>query len=128
MRAWAADYHRDRTADQDVPIEIWVEATGMVPQVARVAHTSGADVYSCGGFDSLTAKYEAAQRAIDRAIPTVVLHVGDHDAAGLVIFASVAEDVSQMVADLGEPGIIDFHRIAVTEEQIDRYSLPGVPP
>jgi hypothetical protein len=42
--------------------ELWCEAAGMAPQLARVAHPYGITVYSSGGFDSLTVKYEAAQR------------------------------------------------------------------
>ena len=38
------------------------------------------------------------------------------------------DSLAPMVADLGAPGIVSFHRVAVTEEQIDRYSLPGAPP
>ena len=61
VRAVAGSYGRDRSTDPEIAIEIWVEASGMVPQIARVAHPHGADVYSCGGFDSLTARRRSAR-------------------------------------------------------------------
>lgn len=63
---WAGQYRRDRQAGQPVAVEAWVEAAGMVPQVARVAQRYGAAVYSSGGFDSTTAKHDAAQRVAGR--------------------------------------------------------------
>ena len=59
---------------------------------------------------------------------TAMLHVGDFDASGLAVFDSAAEDVAQMVADLGKPDIIEFHRVAITEEQIEHYALPAAAP
>ena len=36
--------------------------------------------------------------------------------------------LAPMVADLGAPGIVSFHRVAVTKEQIDRFALLAAPP
>ena len=68
-----------RVEGQDRCPELWCEAAGMAPQLARVAHEYGVTVYSSGGFDSLTVKHAAAQRIVERDVPTVVLHVGDFD-------------------------------------------------
>jgi hypothetical protein len=107
-------------------IEIWCEAAGMVPQLARAVGGYGVAVYSSGGFDSLTVKYDAAQRIADRDVPTVVLHIGDFDPSGLALFEAAAEDVEAFVSDAG--GDVRFRRVAVTPEQIMRYSLPTAPP
>ena len=106
--------------------ELWCEAAGMAPQLARVAHEYGVTVYSFGGFDSLTVKYTAAQRIVERDVPTVVLHVGDFDPSGVTLFQAALEDVGAFVAADG--GEVEFKRIAVTPEQIERYDLPGAPP
>jgi hypothetical protein len=101
----------------------------MVPQIARVAHPYGVGVYSSGGFDSLSAKWEAAARIVARPQPTLVLHIGDYDPSGVSIFDSAEADVTQLVADqAGDPGAVTFQRVAVTPEQIARYSLPAAPP
>ena len=127
VRYTAEHYRRDLQDGQPYRVEVWVEAAGMVPQVARVAHRYGVTVYSSGGFDSLTAKYEAAQRAVSRH--TVILSVGDHDASGWAVFDAAAEDVATMAEDRGAPtGAVRFERVAVTPEQIERYGLPEAPP
>jgi hypothetical protein len=123
----AARYARPRQDGQEQYIELWVEAAGMVPLIKRtVGDEFGIPIQSCGGFDSTSAKWGAAQRALARDVPTVVMHIGDHDPSGLALFESVGEDVGAMVAEFD--GDIDFRRIAVTPEQIDRYQLPTAPP
>ncbi len=120
----ASGYRRERLDEQGLVLEVWVEAAGMVPQVARVAEPFGITVYSSGGFDSLTVKHDAARRIAGRACPTVVLHVGDHDPSGVSIFDSAAADIGAMLA---HPGRADFRRVAVTPEQIERYGLETAP-
>lgn len=136
VRQSASTYRRDRLADQPVAVEVWTEAGGMVPQAARVAHPFGVPVYSSGGFDSLTTKYDAARRFLARSTPTLVLHVGDLDPSGLSIFDSLRADVSQIVLDLAGLGndpdarpdcFVRFRRVAVTPEQVERYGLATAP-
>jgi hypothetical protein len=121
----AANYKMDRQAGQEQYIELWVEAAGMVPMLAEVVGDYGVPVYSCGGFDSVTAKHEAAQRVVDRDVATLILHVGDHDPSGLAMFNAVAEDVEAMAAE--DYGEVSFERVAVTVEQIRRHDLPTAP-
>ena len=117
-----------RSLDQGQPraIEVWVEAAGMVPMVARVARQYGADVFSSGGFESVTAKHTAADRIAYRDVPTSVLHIGDLDPSGWSIVDAAAEDVAEFVGQLGgEPPTVS--RLAVTLDQVRRYSLPTAP-
>jgi len=134
----AEQYETDHQAGQDQVLEIWSEAAGMVPQLARVAEPYGVTVYSSSGFDSITLKYDAAVRMTRRDVPTVVLHVGDLDWSGKHIFTSAAEDVSAFVeglggdspfldAFLGGPDLPTFDRIALTTEQVEEYDLPRPP-
>jgi hypothetical protein len=125
----AQAYRRDRQAGQDQYIELWCEAAGMIQQLARVADRYSVPVYSCGGFASLTANYDIAERALDRNVPTVLLHVGDFDPSGESIFESMAEDAAAFVeADrvihtLG----IEAVRVALTAGQLKHYELPTAP-
>jgi len=127
VAAWAGQYRRDHLAGQPVAVEVWVEAAGMVPQVVRVADHYGAAVYSSGGFDSTTAKHDAAQRVAGRYRPTVVLHVGDLDPSGVAVFTSASGDVAALADGLGYPGTVRFARVAVTAEQVAAYGLPEAP-
>ena len=127
VRYSAQIYNRDRLAGQKRRVELWCEAAGMVPQLARVAEPYGISVYSSGGFESVTEKFRAAERFADEGRAVVVLHVGDHDPSGVALFDALSEDVTQMCADLGAPGCVIFVRVAVTPAQIERYALPEAP-
>jgi len=90
-------YSRNRLAGQDVAIELWCEAAGMVPQLQRVAYQFSVPVFSTGGFSSVTVTHEIAQRALRRDVPTVFLHVGDYDPSGESIFDAMSEDARRFV-------------------------------
>ena len=121
----AAEGQGVRLEGQPHWVELWCEAAGMATQLGRVVNPYGVTVYSSGGFDSLTVKWDAAQRIAGRDIPTIVFHVGDHDPSGVTLFEAAAEDVSAFVDDDG--GEVEFKRVAVTPAQIAKYDLPGAP-
>lgn len=123
----ARNYTHDPADGQPVAVEVWVEAAGMLPQVGTVAVEYGASVYSSGGFDSVTVKHAAAERMARRGVPTVVLHLGDHDPSGNSIVDSAAEDVVAFAQELGAATPPAFARLGVTEEQARRYRLASAP-
>ena len=55
-----------------------------------------------------------------------MLHIGDHDPSGAHLFLALAEDVQAFAIELG--GVIEFSRLAVTPQQIDRLRLVTAPP
>ena len=67
VAAAAEDYRLDRQMNQAAWLEVWVEASGMAPQMQRVTDPLGVPIFSSGGFDSVTAKYEATVRALEMA-------------------------------------------------------------
>jgi len=139
----ARGYKHDLTDGQPFHTELWVEAGGMVPQAAAVANPYGIITYSAGGFNGTTDKYETAVRLagwIKAGKPAIVLHCGDYDPSGLAIVDSLAEDVTEFTYRLAnqawrgyaiehttDVAPLEFRRIVVTPEQIDRYSLPSAP-
>jgi hypothetical protein len=125
VRQQAADYRLDRQHGQQRYLELWVEAAGMTEMLFQAVGSYGVPVLSCGGFDSLTAKHKAACRIAGRDVPTLVLHVGDHDPSGLALFQAAASDVQAMAGQLG--GEVEVQRVAITPEQITRHSLPTAP-
>jgi hypothetical protein len=123
------DYRRDRQAGQRRYVELWCEAAGMAPQLARVADDYSVPVFSAGGFASLTAVRMIADRALHRDVPTLLLHVGDFDPSGESIFDALINDADEFViADAVIPTQqIDGWRLALTAEQVDMYALPTAP-
>lgn len=124
----SADRYSHRLDDgQALNVEVWVEAAGMVPQVSRVAHEYGVPVFSAGGFNSVTEKYEAARRFTSEVRDSLVLHVGDHDPSGCAIVDSASDDIGEFCYDMGRGGVVEFRRVVVTETQIEFYGLPTAP-
>jgi hypothetical protein len=70
----AEGFRLDHQSGQTTRLLIAVEAAGMVPQVARVVEPYGIPVYSCGGFDSVTAQYSMS-RLVGRWNSAEVLHI-----------------------------------------------------
>lgn len=139
IRSQADDFRlKDRLANQDVVVEVWVEAAGMLPQVRRMTERWTVPVCTSGGFNSTTMKYDAAVRFLERwqksGRRTVLLHLGDHDPSGMAIFNNIEADVGQMIMDLDDTAdtvfdpITDFVRVAVTVEQAEELDLESAPP
>ncbi|MFJ8351305.1 hypothetical protein ACIQ9J_34065 [Streptomyces sp. NPDC094153] len=126
VKASARSYARPLDQGQPRAIEVWVEAQGMMPMLARVTEPLGVAVYGSGGFESVCAKHGAALRIAHREVPTWVLSVGDYDPSGLSILDAAAEDVAVFVEELGGT-VPTVKRIAVTEQQIAEYGLITAP-
>lgn len=107
--------------DIDQPL-IWCESAGLVPQISEYAHAMGAPVYSSGGFDSLTSKRHVGCKLWKGKRNTlVILHVGDKDKPGDVIFESHKGDVDAFATECGCN--VRVERIAVTTKQIEDLKL-----
>jgi hypothetical protein len=115
-------YELDRQHDQEVRLEIWCEAAGMLPQLAKVADEFSIPVYSCGGFNSLTAIRQIVAAASE-SDATAVLHLGDYDPSGVSIFNRVVEDVRAFLAVDAPHNHFEGVRVAITEEQIAEHEL-----
>jgi hypothetical protein len=122
----AEKFRLDRQEGQPIRLIFGVEATGMLPQIQRIADPFGIAVHSSGGFDSLTAKYDLAAK-LGQWQCVEVLHIGDHDPSGVHLFSSMAEDIQAIAEDLGLNADIRFSRLAVTPAQIAEFNLPTAP-
>jgi hypothetical protein len=135
VRELGQHYERDKLATQKIDVRIYCEAAGMMPQISRVSSRYSVPVYSCSGFDSLTAKYDLYQDIASaftyRGRRTVVLHLGDHDPSGENIFDVIAEDVHAFLLSAiphKHPGLVAlFKRVALTPQMIEDYDLPTAP-
>ena len=130
-------YKRDKLARQKINMRVYCEAAGMMPQLKRVCEPYRIPVYSCSGFDSVSAKYqlkEACWRAfVYQGRRTVILHLGDYDPSGESIFNDgLVEDVYAFLerdVPHKEPHeVAIFERVALKAEHIERFNLPTAPP
>ena len=123
----AHNYRLPRQAGQPRFFEVWCEAAGMAPQLARVSHNYGVPVFSGGGMSSLTARRDLVERIVTRQCPTTILYIGDHDSHGDDIFTVLREDVGAFVAEDGPDSSVEFVQVAVTLEQVRRHGLAASP-
>lgn len=118
----------DTLATQAVHLEVWCEAAGMIPQLRRVADQYSVPVFSCGGFDSVTAKHEIADRIVTRGKDAVILHLGDFDPDGECIYDVIRDDVQAFLVIDAPEIATTWERVALLEEQVVDLDLPTQPP
>ena len=132
FEASAEHFRHNRMARQPVHVELWVEAGGMVPQMAQATVEYGPTVYSSGGFNSTTMKRDAAVRFRRRYYAgrrTVLLHIGDHDPSGVAIYDNLNLDLHHFLVDMGCPwDALECERVAVTADQAEEMGLESAPP
>jgi hypothetical protein len=132
------NYEQDKLAGQGYAIRLHCEAEGMMPQMHAALKDFSVPVYSCSGFDSLTARRALARWFHDSYVYRdklpVMLHLGDYDPDGESIFESLAEDVWSFLVD-DAPGLVSrygraelFVRVALVEDHISMFGLPTAPP
>ena len=129
VKHMASTYQRNLMSAQNVHVEVWCEAAGMLSQLSRVANRYSIQCFSSSGFDSLTTKKTLANRICETGKPAIILHLGDYDPSGTSIFDSADEDVRAFVlADrLNAMVDVEFRRITLTKEQVAEYNLPTSP-
>ena len=116
-----------RQAGQKIHLELRCEAADLIPRIVRIARPYGVWVYSGGGMDGLKPKKEAAERAAERKVPTIIGHLGDFDEAGGNIYNAFKEDVCAFVdwhrEFQGAQGSLDVKRLALTRDQAVDHDL-----
>jgi hypothetical protein len=118
-------YRRDLWSTQPHYCELWIEKDAIASIVAGVADEFGVPVFVCRGFASLSSLYSAAQtfnRAINSGKAATIFHLGDYDPSG-----HAAADAIERTLTENFDCDIEFERLAVLPDQIERLKLPTRP-
>jgi hypothetical protein len=104
--------------------EVWVEKDALVGVVGVPAGRFDIPYFSCRGYTSVTALYEAATRLhrYKRQGQTpMIIHLGDHDPSGI--------DMTRDIRDrLGIFGLhLEVKRVALNMDQVEQYTPPPNP-
>ncbi len=127
QQAWR-EYVIPNDTGQPRRVELWCEAAGMYDQLQGIADRYGWPTFSGGGAESLTARHKAVERASRQPeLPTVILHVGDHDIAGRNIFEAFESDVKAFLAHDAPEAEITCVRVAVHPDHVGD-DTPGYAP
>jgi hypothetical protein len=115
--AKAARLH-DLQEGQPVYLIAWSEHRGLKQTLSDTADEFGVPLLPAGGYDATTCRYHEAKAAVERDVPTVVLHLSDLDRHGDQITDLVRRDLAALYPDLGgrlaAPEVV---KIALTGEQ-----------
>ena len=122
--ASVASLYRQRLWTADLPhVELWVESRSIAGVLQTECEALAVSLYPAGGFSSLTLCYQAAAE-IDRRRRqhAIVLYVGDHDPAGVLIDGKIEEELRRHLATP-----MELRRLAINPEQVAQYDLPTKP-
>jgi hypothetical protein len=122
-------YRRSALRDCDDYVEIWSEKEALAGIIYDVASDYDVPVVVSKGMPSLTQVYGsfcAIRRAAMAHKFSYIYQFGDHDPTGCLIPKSIEARLCEFCDRYGSTYPI-VERIALTEEQIEEYSLPTRP-
>lgn len=126
LRRMAGFYRHDLWQESPYYVEVWTESRSIAGVVEDLCEELAVSLYPAGGFSSISLAYEASESINNTVFRTgkcpVVLFVGDYDPAGVLIDKSLEEELRRHL-----DGPLSFHRLAITQEQIEDYDLPTKP-
>ena len=123
----ASIYRRDYWDCTDTIVEVWCESRSLIGALGQVCREYVVPLFPSGGFSSMSFTYQAAVLFQESGRGNaVVLYLGDHDQAGVLIDKAIERRLREFLVDW--PGVLTFTRLAVNDDQIDSMGLPTRPP
>jgi hypothetical protein len=123
LRRTAEHYRKSLWEEADEQVQIWIEKDGLTGTIYPVTSARDVPVFPARGYSSLTFLHRAARRIEAFDGPTYIYHIGDSDPSG----ENAGEVIARTLGEMAPYSEIVFERLAVTEEQIEAWSLPSRP-
>jgi hypothetical protein len=121
-------YRRDLWQRHDVRVEIWLEKDALADVIFDVTHRWDVSLMVSRGQSSATYLHRAAMTAQEAyraaGVATYIYTLYDFDAGGERAAGTIARELPEFVPDVP----IYVERLAVTEDQIEKWGLPTRPP
>ena len=122
MQTVKRSYRKDKWQNQDNYIEIWTEKDALRSVLTEITYKYDVVLMVTRGQLSRTEVYRTTGRYKAQGDKECHLYYcGDFDPSGLSIYNSI----KKRIMDFGI--FINFERIALTQEQIEKYQLPSDP-
>lgn len=122
------NYKIDMWENQPARVEVWIEKDALVGVIAGVCQRLRVPYFSCRGYASESALYEAGYNRFGQYLEwgqeVVVLHLADHDPSGIDMTRDIEERLNMFSWDFGE---IQVWRIGLTKAQIREHQPPPNP-
>lgn len=116
-------YRKSLWDEAQAYVEVWLEKDALAGVVNAVTDLYDVPLMVSRGYASLSFLHTAATYMNSLDVPSYVYHFGDFDPSGV----NAAEKIEQTLVELAPRADIHFERVAVTELQIERLSLPSRP-
>jgi hypothetical protein len=126
LRDMAGLYRADLWKSSEYYCEVWTESRSLAGVIEDDCRELAVSLYPAGGFASISLCYQAAEsiEEYSEGKPVIIFYIGDYDPAGVLIDVSIEKELREHL----DPAIdLDFRRLAITPEQIERYDLPTKP-
>ena len=120
-------YRNDMWENQDYYVEVWVEKEALSDIVGQASERFDVPYFSCRGYVSQSAMYQASLRFIDKQEEgkhCVLIYLGDHDPSGIDMGRDIQERLDIFRVD---QDIFDFRRVALSMDQIAEFNPPPNP-
>lgn len=119
----------DKWARQPYRVEVWVEKDALAGILNKACTPLDVDWFSCRGYTSQTAVYDAANRFVDyfqKGQQAVIIHLGDHDPSGMDMTRDIFDRLALMVGQKTSHEVT-VDRVALSMEQIIEFHPPPNP-
>jgi len=125
-------YHLNRWKEQQYRPEIWIEKDALIGVIEPICKRLDVPYFSCRGYNSQSAMWEAAQRLIEHIHDDhapYIFHMGDHDPSGIDMSHDIQNRLSLFLEYEGFEMEADWHfkRIALSMDQINALNPPSDP-
>jgi hypothetical protein len=128
VRICAAQYARDKWAEQPYHVEVLIEKDALVGVIENVCKSLDVTFASCRGYMSQSTMWETAMRLKAHARAgkqLLVVHLGDHDPSGKHMSVDITERLELFLGTYAET--LEVNRIALNYDQIEQYNPPPNP-
>jgi hypothetical protein len=119
----AAFYRKSLWRDIDAYVEVWLEKDALSGVVFPITSLYDVPLHVARGYASLSFLHSAAEYIEDLLVPVHIYHLGDFDPSGV----NAGEKIEETIREMAPTADIHFERIAVNEDQISEWKLPGRP-
>jgi hypothetical protein len=116
-------YRRAIWEEQGWYVEIWLEKEALAGVLVDVTDEWDVPLMVTRGYPSLSYLHSAAEAIGDAEKSTAIYYFGDYDPSGVDISCFVESELKERCPHVA----LAFHRVAVTENQIEGFDLPTRP-
>ncbi len=123
LKAAVQSYRCDPWEMQDEQVQIWLEKDALAGVIKPITNKYRVPLYVTRGYSSLSYLHDAAEEMHDARKPIVIYHLGDYDASG----KDAGRAIRESLRDDFSLDDIEFHDLAVTRGQIEKWDLQTRP-